>query len=197
MKRAHLAAIAASTLLPVLLVGCGSDSSTSSSSPAASAEASSEAASAPASSAPASSEAASDPASSAPAGELDRDAALAEVERQISAGGFSAEATSCIVDWAGTLDDVDLAAAAAPPGSTPTAEQQAAQAEILVTCARQETIDQFIAGFADTDASEAAQACLADYMNILPDEELGSLLRGEEAAQQSLSAAAQACAAAE
>ena len=76
MKRAHLAAIAASTLLPVLLVGCGSDSSTSSSSPAASAEASSEAASAPASSAPASSEAASDPASSAPAGELDRDAAL-------------------------------------------------------------------------------------------------------------------------
>jgi len=34
-------------------------------------------------------------------------------------------------------------------------------------------------------------------MNILTDEELGSLLRGEEAAQQSLSAAAQACAAAE
>ena len=71
-------------------------------------------------------------------------------------------------------------------------EQQAAQAAILVTCARQETIDQFIAGFADTDASEAAQACPADYMNILTDEEPGSLLRGEQAAQQSLTAAAQA-----
>ena len=195
MKRAHLAVLAAAILVPALLAGCGSSSSSSSSSAVEAPSSSSspaESSAAPAES-PASSPAAPSAESGAP---LDRDAALVEVGRQISEGGFSEEATSCIVDWASTLSDVDLAAAAAPPGTTPTPEQQAAQAAIVVSCARQETIDQFVAGFAETEATEAAQACLADYLNVLTDDELTSLLRSEPAAQESLSAAAQSCASA-
>lgn len=196
MKRAHLTVLAAVALVPVLLAGCGSSSSDSSSSSAAAAESSAapsesasaepvESSSAPASSAPA----------SEPAGEpLDRDAALVELERQITESGFSQEAAGCIVEWGATLSDEDLAAAASPPGTTPTPEQQAAQADILVQCAREEVIDLFVSGFADTELTETAQACVGDYLKVLNDDELKAILAGEQVAMEALGAASEACA---
>lgn len=195
MKRAHLTVLAAVALVPVLLAGCGSSSSDSSSSSAAAAESSA----APSESAPAEPvESSSAPASSAPASEpagepLDRDAALVELERQVIASGFSPEAAGCIVEWGTTLSDEDLAVAAAPPGVTPSPEQQAAQADILVQCARQEVIDLFLEGFSDTELSQTAQACLGDYMNGLNDDELRAILGGDPTAMEQLSAASQAC----
>jgi pyruvate/2-oxoglutarate dehydrogenase complex dihydrolipoamide acyltransferase (E2) component len=197
MKRAHLTVLAAVALVPVLLAGCGSSSSDSSSSTAAAAESSappSESASAEpveSSSAPASSAAASEP-----AGEpLDRDAALVELERQVVESGFSPEAAACIGEWGTTLSDADLAVAAAPPGtSTPSPEQQAAQADILVQCARQEVIDLFLDGFADTEATETALACLGEYMNGLNDDQLRGILGTDETAMTDLQAASEACA---
>jgi hypothetical protein len=132
---------------------------------------------------------------SAPSGEdLDRDAALVELERQIIESGFSPEAAGCIVEWGTTLSDEDLAVAAAPPGVTPSPEQQAAQADILVQCARQEVIDLFLTGFSDTEASETALACLSEYMNSLNDDQLRAILGSDETAMTELRTASETCA---
>lgn len=192
MKRAHLTVLAVAALVPVLLAGCGSSSSDAASSSPAAAESSA----APSESAPEEpAESSSAPESSAPAGEaLDRDAALVELGRQVTESGFSAEAAGCIVQWGTTLSDADLAVAAAPPGVTPSPEQQAAQADILIECARQEVVDLFIGGFSETELSETAQACLSDYMNNLNDDELRAILASDPTAMQELSDASQACA---
>jgi hypothetical protein len=119
-----------------------------------------------------------------------------ELRRQIADSGFSVEAQDCIVEWGSTLSDEDLAEASSLPGtSTPSPEQEAAQAQILVQCARGEVIDLFLEGFAEEIDDVAVQDCLAVYMNGLDDESLLGLLRQDQVAMTALQAAAETCAA--
>lgn len=200
MRRSPALLLATVALVPALLAGCGSGSSASSSAPASSPASSSAPVSSPPaeSSAPPSSAAPSPSASaSTSAAPLDREAALVELERQVRESGFSAEAASCIVDWGSSLSDADLAVAAAPPGTaSPSAEQQAAQADVLVQCARQEAIDLLVSGFADTEITKPALACLTEYMNGLDDDQLRGLLRNDASSIESLRTATETCTAA-